>query len=106
MTQYKSNCSKQNMNNMINEAKQEAIQMNKKSTNNSNCEKSTEKTNFRNKTEKNPNTIPLLGDLFGNFNLSLNFDDDTLLLVALLYILYKQQADTKLLIALIYVLFF
>ena len=60
----------------------------------------------KNTNNKNPSMPPILGDLLGNLNLSLNFDEDTLLLGAIIYILYRQQADSKLLIALLYVLLF
>ena len=112
MTQNRPNYSKQNMNNMINHAKRQAMEMNKKSTNKNcshkkietTCNENSDKT--KNTNNKNPSMPPILSDLLGNFNLSLNFDEDTLLLGAIIYILYRQQADSKLLIALLYVLLF
>ena len=114
MTQNRPNYSKQNMNNMINQAKRQAMEMNKKSTNRNcspkkietTCNENPNANTTKNANNKNPSMPPILSDLLGNFNLSLNFDEDTLLLGAIIYILYRQQADSKLLIALLYVLLF
>lgn len=105
MTQAKSYNNNQNMNNMIARAKRQAMEMNKKSTNQSEqMNKNGKKA--ENQEIKKPSSSSIFGDLLGNFNLNLKFDEDTILLAGLLYILYRNNADKSLLIALLYVLLF
>ena len=86
------------MKNMINDAKRRTVEMSKKST-------SKQSENEGNQTKKQPKHSSIIDDLLGN-KLNFTFDEDTLLLGAIIYFLYKQNADKKLLIALIYVMFF
>lgn len=102
MIPNKSYYSNQNFNNMILKAKRQAMEMNEHSTN------STEdlKREQQSKNTKKPSSSLPFGDLLGNFNLNFKFDEDTILLAGLLYILYRNNADKSLLIALLYVLLF
>ena len=117
MIPNKSYYNTQSMNNMISNAKRQALEMNEKSTNTpKDIQKEQQRINQAEKTNtpekvskavnKKPSNSSIFGDLLGNFNLSFNFDEDTILLAGLLYILYKHNADKNLLIALIYVLLF
>lgn len=105
MIPNKSYYSNQNFNNMILKAKRQAMEMNEHSTNSPEDLKK-EQSKREDKATKKPSSSLPLGDLLGNFNLNFKFDEDTILLAGLLYILYRNNADKSLLIALAYVLFF
>ena len=105
MIPNKSYYNSQAMNNMINKAKRQAMEMNEKSTNSPEDIKK-EQQRIDRQENKKPSSSSIFSDLLGNFNFSFNFDEDTLLLAGILYILYKQNADKSLIIALLYVLFF
>lgn len=105
MIPNKSYYSNQNFNNMILKAKREAMKMSEKSTNSPEDFKQ-EELKQENQNIKKPSNPSVFGDLLGNFNLNFKFDEDTILLCALLYILYRNNADKSLLIALAYVLLF